>query len=76
MKLKHLKQGIRNWRKEEQNKENLEWNNTKEKIGELEKLSETRELSPNELQTRSNGLQKLLEFEKKKSDGYEAEIKN
>lgn len=65
-KLKHLKEGIRKWRKEEHNKEKLEWNNTKETIRELEKLAETRELSPNKLQTKSNGLQKLLVFVKQK----------
>lgn len=64
-KLKHLNDEIRKWRNKEHKKENKELINTKELLVNLEKVAESRALSPNEMQIRSNSIQKLLELEKR-----------
>lgn len=64
-KLKHLKEQIKKWRRDETLKENQEMILIKEMVTRLEKEAGFRSLTKEEPNTRSNGLQKILELEKR-----------
>lgn len=63
-KIIHLKEGIKRWRKDENNKENPERTRIKETVARLETEVENRTLTESELNIKSNGIQKILELEK------------